>query len=304
MTPRFFPRNVTRGAIAAGALAALMVAGWSGSGANAAVWRLLGIGNVPPASMPRAVTIALPAHAPAFGPPAAAVMSGGQVTFVNGLAVPILVRSTTSAPAPFAMVIRAHARATVTLRRPGLYHYYDASTARPSTPPAPASLEYPAPTGYNKPSDVIVPKAGSGLPRQGWIAVLDRTPGLLQQLTIPAAHAVFTPKLLVAVAGSTISVVNHDEYAHNFVVDSASPTGAAFMIDGTHDTPTHGARRALVLQQPGLYHVYCTLHTQMAGMTGGWHDVTVRPASDGWGTGDDHDPMEAWIIVLPATVTT
>lgn len=59
-----------------------------------------------------------------------------------------------------------------------------------------------------------------------------------------------------------------------------------------------------MLQQPGLYHVYCTLHTQMAGMTGGWHDVAARPASDGWGTGDDHDPMEAWIIVLPATVTT
>jgi hypothetical protein len=107
---------------------------------------------------------------------------------------------------------------------------------------------------------------------------------------------------LVAVAGGTIMVMNHDEYAHNFVVDAMSPTGAAFLIDGTEDVPPHGAQRALVLQQPGLYHVYCTLHTRIVGLLGGWHRVVPHLQGGSWGS-DAYDPMDAWIIVLPATMT-
>jgi len=296
-------RRPLRALAALAAPAGLLLAFWAGGDPNASLWHILGIGGVPPAALPRALTIAIGAGAatPAFGPPAAAVAAGSQVTFVNRLATPIMIRSTTSAPARFTAAVAAHAQVTVTLRHPGLYHYYDATTARPSPPPDNANTEYPAPPGYDAPSDVIISK-GAGLPRQGWIAVLDHVPGLRQQLTIPAGHSVFAPRVLVAVAGGDITVANHDTLAHNFVVDSTSPTGAAFMIDGSRDVPTHGFQRALVLQQPGLYHVYCTLHTHVVGTMGAWHGVMANMQDGSWG-GDDHDPMEAWIVVLPATVT-
>lgn len=310
------PHVVVQGLTAFSILAAVTLVFWSATGTNATFWRLLGIASVPPASIPHTATIvigpqasiygppdgAIASPAPVFGPPAVAIASGGQITFVNRLATPIVIRSTTAAPVPFRAVVAAHARTSVTLVRPGIYHYYDASAAHPLPPPDPNS-EYPGPTPFTDPSDVIVPKSGTGPPRDGWIAVLGAVPGLRQRLTIPLNHAVFTPKVLVAVAGSTIVVSNRDTYAHNFVVDPSSPTGAAFIIDGVHDIPAYGARRALVLQQPGLYHVYCTMHTHVIGLIDGWHRVKPSLQGGAW-SGDAHNPMEAWIIVLPATVMT
>jgi len=282
----------------------LLLAFWSGSGPNADLWRLLGIESLPPAAMPRALTITIGGGAttPAFGPPAAAVAMGGQVTFVNLLPTSIVIRSTASAPTPFTATVAAGTQVEITLERPGLYHYYDAKTARPLPPPDNANTDYPTPPGYNAPSDVIISR-GTGLPRQGWIVVLDHVPGLRQRLTIPSGHAVFAPRVLVTIAGGAISVANHDALAHNFVVDPTSPTGAAFMIYGSRDVPSSGFQRVLILQQPGLYHVYCTLHTEVAGMMGPWHGVKANLQDGSWG-GDDRDPMEAWIVVLPATATT
>jgi plastocyanin len=108
------------------------------------------------------------------------------------------------------------------------------------------------------------------------------------------------PKAMVAVVGSTITVANHDADAHNLVMDPASPSGAAFVINGTNAEPPHGWQHVLVLRQPGLYHMYCTIHTHVVGTLAGWRMVAPRPNASGYA---DHDPMELWVIALPAYVS-
>lgn len=298
MALRRLPLVWLRGSAACGVLAVLLLAVWSSSGPNAALWRLLGIGGVPAASLPRTLSIVVTPAAPAFGPPAAALAIGGQVMFVNRLNTALIVRSTALASASFKLVVPAHSRASVTLNHAGLYHYYDAATAHP-LPPVDKEEEYHGWTPFTDPSDVIATGRGKGLPRQGWIEVLDGVPGLQEHLIIPRGHSVFSPKVLTIVAGGTVIVVNRDTLPHNFVVDPFSPTGAAFMIDGAGNA-AQAPQRALVLQQPGLYHVYCSLHTMPAGLIDGWHGVVPSMRGGMWA---DQDAMDAWIIVLPATVT-
>ncbi len=300
MALRRLPQTWLRGLAALGGLAMLLLVVWSSSGPNAALWRLLGIGGVPTATLPRTLSIVVTPSAPAFGPTAAALAIGGQVTFVNRLNSALVVRSTVLAPTPFRLVVPAHSRASVTLDHPGLYHYYDAATAHPLPRTDGDDAEYHGWTPFTDPADVIATRAGKGLPRQGWIEVLDGVPGLQEHLIIPRGHSVFSPKVLTIVAGGTVIVVNRDTLPHNFVVDPFSPTGAAFMIDGAGNAPGQTPQRALVLQQPGVYHVYCSLHTRPAGLIDGWHGVVPSMRAGGWA---DQDPMDAWIIVLPATVT-
>src|SRR5581483_8010910 len=102
------------------------------------------------------------------------------------------------------------------------------------------------------------------------------------------------------IVGSTITISNHDVDSHNFVVDPASPAGAAFVINGSDTEPSNGWRRSLVVPQSGIYHVYCTRHTVVVGKQGGWNVVAPRASASGY---IDQDPMEAWIIVLPANET-
>jgi len=287
MIPRskaFFalPNLAMVGALVCGVLLVLSV-----TGPHPVLQRVLGLSSIQASTLPRLVSVVVAPRTATFSPRVAVVTLGGGVTFTNRLAAPLLVRSAARDPARFAVRIAAHGHATVRLVRPGLYHYYDALTARAGH----------AVAG----NDVIVSTAGAGPPRQGWIAVLAAIPGLHQQLVVPPAHDLFAPKVLVGVVGSTITVSNHDSDAHNFVVDPASPTGAAFIINGTDAEPPKGWRRSLVVQQPGLYHVYCTMHTRVVGTQDGWHVVVPRSNASGY---KGHDPMEAWIVVLAANATT
>jgi plastocyanin len=276
------PNLAMVGALVCGVLLVLSV-----TGPTPVLQQVLGMSSVHASTLPRLVSVVVSPRTATFSPRVTVVIAGGGVTFANRLATPLLVRSAAHDPAQFAVRIAARGQAIVRLVRPGLYHYYDALTARPRHMVAG--------------NDVIVNAAGAGPPRQGWIAVLVAVPGLHQQLVVPPAHDLFAPKVVVGVVGSTITVSNHDSDAHNFVVDPASPTGAAFIINGTDAEPPHGWRRSLVVQQPGLYHVYCTMHTRVVGTQDGWHVVVPRPIASGY---KDHDPMEAWVVVLPANTTT
>jgi plastocyanin len=234
--------------------------------------------------VPHAVAIMLSPRILSFSPQVTVVVTGGQVRFVNELDTPIVVRMTPQSPEQLSLPLAAHGQATIRMLKPGLYHFYDALTAHARAVVAGDT--------------VLAGNARDTVPRQGWLAVLGSIPGLQGQLVVPRDHDLFTPKVLVAVVGSTILVSNHDADAHNFVIDPASPAGAAFVVMGTTDEPPHGWQRSLVVQQPGLYHVYCTLHTRVIGQRDGWRVVVPRPMASGYA---DHDPMEAWIIVLPAT---
>ena len=84
------------------------------------------------------------------------------------------------------------------------------------------------------------------------------------------------------------------------MIDSKSPGGAAFIVDGTDDEPPAGWQRILTVTKPGLYHVYCTMHTRVVRVMDGWHTVVPRASASGY---RDGNPMEAWIVVLPATTS-
>jgi len=264
------------------------------SGADPPVRRALGLSGA--LSVPLAHTASIDIAAPTlvFTPRATVVPCGSWLTFTNSLSTTVQLRTAPLSPSSFSLVLRAHTQGAVQVSRPGLYHYYDAATAHPLHVVAGNVV-------------IVASSAGSGVPRQGWVAVLCALPPLQQQLAIPQDHDLFAPKVLVAVAGTTIAITNRDADTHNVVVDPASPTGGAFVVPGTKDEPPNGWQQSLVVQDAGLYHVYCSFHTRVVGVRAGWQVVVPRLSSAEPMPGPDyrdHNPMEAWIIVLPATATT
>jgi plastocyanin len=276
------PLYIAATTLAAGVLAASAFVA-TASSSSILLHRLLGINSVQAAEVGGAATVRISSQSPVFAPRLAAVAPGGRVTFTNDLGSPIWVRAAALSPASFALRLAPGASGSVLLTRPGLYHYYDARADR--------ALHIVAG------NQVIAPDRGVAPVRQGWISVLPGVPGLREQLTIPSQQDLFAPKGLVAVAGSTIVIANHDTDTHNFVVDPASPTGAAFEVSGTKDEWPSGWQRSLVVERPGLYHVYCTLHTRLYRTVDGWHVVVPRSSASGY---HDHNPMDAWITVLPS----
>jgi plastocyanin len=270
-------------AVTAFVLTLAVVLIWSLYGSDPALRKAVGMRDAGAAPLPSAASIVVSPTTAGFAPRVATVLVGNAVTFVNELAVPLSIRTTVSSPTSFTVSVAPHGRTTLSLRTIGLYQYYDTRTARPGRVVAGSTALRGVPTG--------------SVPHQGWIAVLGSIPGLHGMLLVPKDHDLFAPKALVAVVGSTIVVANHDEDAHNFVIDPASPAGAAFIVSGTDDEPPSGWQRTLVVQQPGLYHVYCTMHTKVMSIEGGWHMVMPRPKASGYADGD---AMEAWIVVLPA----
>jgi plastocyanin len=264
-------------------LVAVVLVSWGFVAADPALQRLLGRDDAAAGVLTQDLTITVSPSTQTFSPQVAAVVYGSRIRFSNALDIPVDIRTTSLAPTQFNLTLAAHAQASVRLDRPGLYQYYDALTASPRRIVAG--------------NTVFRARSKSVLPRQGWIAVVGAVPSLQEQLTVPASHDLFSPRVVVAVVGSTIVVTNHDNESHNFVVDPASPAGAAFIVAGSDTEGPTGWRRVLVVQQAGLYHVYCTLHTRLVGLRDGWQVVVPRMTASGFA---DNDPMEAWIIVLPA----
>lgn len=264
----------------------LVIAGlllWIAPTADARLRQGLGIELVSPAVLPQAMSISLTSPANVFEPAAGIIETGGWVTFRNPTSSTIWVRTTVPSPTSFSDRIASHGHLRIQLDDPGLYHYYDALTAQPIRVVAN--------------NEVLHRLPGTNRVRQGWIAVLPRAPASTRSLLdVPKGQDLFSPKALVTVVGATVVLTNHDADAHNFVIDPASPAGAAFVIDGTDKEPPHGWQRALVIEQSGLYHVYCTMHTRVVGTAQGWKMVVPRMKASGY---HDQNPMEAWIIALP-----
>ncbi len=254
-------------------------------GPNPVLRSLLGLDGASAAPLARSVTVTVGPRDGVVTARVTVIAAGGTVSWLNRLTRPVVLRAAKGSPAAFEVTIPAAGQATLTLAHPGLYHYYDVATGRP--------LRFVAG------NEVITARSPRVLPRQGWIAVLAGLPGLKASLTIPSGQDLFEPKVIVSVVGGTIDVANHDSDPHNFLVDPASPAGAAFIVYGASDEPPRGWSRALVVQQPGLYHVYCAMHTRVSGNAGGWQVLTPRASASGY---HDRNPMEAWIVVLPANV--
>ncbi len=198
------------------------------------------------------------------------------------------IRTTPHAPAVVHLHVPARSTARLVLTAPGLYHLYDAATA--------------VVTGYVVGNDVVRMRPHTphpDLPNQGWIVVpTAQGVPLDAHIDVPAGADLLSPRATVMQVGGALIIHNHDRDAHNIVTDSADPMGAAFELFGTDDEPTtQGAERRITLSAPGLYHVYCSMHTRMMGRVGPWHVVVP---SDAQASGyQDHNPMDAWVLVVP-----
>lgn len=266
--------------------AGLTIAGaalWTAAGANPISARVLGVPELPTARVASAVSVSLTGDQGNFRPRATVLVIDSSITFANRSNHLIEVRSAALSPSPFDIRLPARGSATIRLHRPGLYHYYDAATAHPTRAVAGNEI-------------VVATDRSNRMPREGWIAIVPGPPGMEARLTIPRAQDLFAPKVLVTVVGASVIVSNHDSDAHNFLIDPASPAGGAFLIDGTAQEPPSGWQRVLTMQQSGLYHVYCSMHTRVTGTVDGWRVVQPRSTASGF---HDRNPMEAWIIALP-----
>jgi hypothetical protein len=205
---------------------------WALAGPNPVSSRVLGIRSVSPNRMATTIPITFSSTGAGFTPRAAVIAIGGAVTFVNSSAARLDIRSAGLSPAHFSLSVGPHTRASLRLPRSGLYHYFDAVSTR--------TLRVVAG------NEVVVNRLRSRLPSEGWIAVLSTLPGLETHLNIPDGQGVFTSKVLVTVVGPTVTVSNHDQVAHNIVIDPHSPSGAVFIPHGggrhQHSQERRGAK--------------------------------------------------------------
>lgn len=235
-----------------------------------------------------AVAVAVSSDIPVFTPRLVLASAHQTVVFTNGSGQDVQITTTPHNPAQFNLVVPSGGSARLSLTTPGIYHFYDANSAH--------VIDYAAN------NDVVRALPGAPNPdlaNQGWIIV----PGaggvpLHASINVPNGNDLLSPHVAAVRVGGSITIHNHDTDPHNIVTDPADPTGVAFELLGTDGEPTiNGAERRITFTEPGLYHLYCSIHTKVVGQVGRWQVVIPR---DGHATGfPDHNPMEAWFLVTP-----
>lgn len=187
--------------------------------------------------------------------------------------------------------VAPHTKGTFTLSTPGLYHLYNKRTAYVNA--------------YQEGEDVVRTRpsafyANAADAVQAWIVV----PGvggvpIDAHMNVPNGADLFSPPVVAIKVDGSVFMHNYDDAVHNIITDVNTPLGAAFELYGRVQEPaTHGAERRLTLTQPGLYHIYCSMHAITMGQAGQWSAVGVR---DSYASGyKAHNAMEGWIIVEPA----
>jgi plastocyanin len=188
-------------------------------------------------------------------------------------------------PAPFALTVPANGAASLTLARPGLYDYFDASAAtwnaddrrvaaKPGVPNYPLSME----------GVIWVQGPISGLPT----AVTQPIPAKDQFLT----------DFLALQEGGTVTWYNADTDQHiiTLVPGWSEPINPgqmdATVIDGTVDAPPNGATLAVTFVTPGLYYYYCSAH---ASVEQTWHRAMAHSDAS-----EAPIPMEGFLLVVPS----
>lgn len=234
-----------------------------------------------------AVTLAITPDMPVITPRVSLIQPRQSILFTNTTAQDLQIQTTPHSPAQARITVPAGGSASLSLRVPGLYHFYDAATAH--------VIDYAAQT------DVVHTLPGApipNLPDEGWVDVAG--PGGVpvdERIDVPANNDLMAPRVGVVRVGGSVIIHNHDSDPHNLVTDPADPTGAAFELLGTDGEPAiHGAERRITFSAPGLYHVYCSIHARQVRTVGGWEVVTPRDKN---ATGfPEGNPMEAWFLVV------
>jgi len=219
---------------------------------------------------------------------------GQQVVLDNETTHALAFATTPHGPATLRVHVGPHARVSFSLPSPGLYHLYDTRTAYVDA--------------YQAGSDVVRSRSNEAYtsgnaPLQAWIVAPGRTGVPLDaRMDVPRGYDLFFPPVVAIEVDGSVMLSNHADDAHNVITDANDPTGAAFELFGTKQDPTgQGEERRLTITQPGLYHIYCSLHAMPMGQAGRWSVVGVR---NGDASGyKARNAMEAWILVTPSAAT-
>ncbi len=217
---------------------------------------------------------------------------GQQVVLDNQTGRTIVFATTPHAPTRLRLLVAAHTRLRFTFSAPGIYHLYDKRSAYVNA--------------YQAGSDVVRTRpsakyAASDNPLQAWIVAPGQSGLPLDaHINIPNGSDLFSPPVVAVAVDGTVILHNYDGDAHNIITDVNDPIDAAFELYGTTQEPsTHGAERRLIVTQPGLYHIYCSLHAMVMEHAGKW-SVVVPHGSSASGF-RAHNAMQAWVLVVPAT---
>lgn len=233
------------------------------------------------------IAIAVSTDVPAFTPRLVLAKPGQVISFTNHMNQTVEIESTRHAPQGEHFSVPSGGTVRFSLTVPGLYHFYDAVTAR--------VIAY---VGENDVVNALPGAPNANLPTQGWIYV----PGpqgvpLHSFIHVPTGNDLLAVPAAAVQVGGSVSFHNQDTDAHNLVTDPADPSGIAFELLGTDGEPSiHGAIRRITFTAPGLYHIYCSIHTMVMGQVGGYQVVMPRDSSaSGYA---DRDPMEAWVLAV------
>lgn len=253
-------------------------------GASLGAWRWTR-GIAAPTTPP---TLTVTATVPVLTPRVILAALRQPVVIRNDTPRALEIATTLHTPATLRLRVPPRGSARLILATPGLYHIYDAASA--------------SVVAYQGGDDVVRARRGAAhpdLPDQGWIvAAAGQGAPIDARLVVPAGADLFAPRVVALQVGGTLTIHNHDRDAHNIVTDPADPGGVAFELFGTDDEPAlHGAERGITFTEPGLYHLYCSMHTRVVGQVGGWQVVVPRDAqASGFA---QHNPMESWVLVTP-----
>jgi hypothetical protein len=235
-----------------------------------------------------AVSISVSTAVPAFTPRLALVQVHEWIVVANHSNHVLRLTTTPHTPLSIRLSIPRGQTARFRLSKPGYYHFYDAAIAQ--------VIDY---TAGNDVVRALPDAPNPDLPAQGWIVVPGAT-GIASTLHIyvPAGQDLIDTMVGVVRMGGSVIIHNYDGDPHNLVTDPADPAGSAFELLGTAGEPAiDGAQRRLTFTIPGLYHVYCSIHTMIMGRAGGWEVVMPRDShASGY---HDHNPMEGWFLVVP-----
>src|SRR6185437_7968286 len=187
------------------------------------------------------IAIAVSTDVPAFTPRLVLAKPGQVISFTNHMNQTVEIESTRHAPQGEHFSVPSGGTVRFSLTVPGLYHFYDAVTAR--------VIAY---VGENDVVNALPGAPNANLPTQGWIYV----PGpqgvpLHSFIHVPTGNDLLAVPAAAVQVGGSVSFHNQDTDAHNLVTDPADPSGIAFELLGTDGEPSiHGAIRRITFTAP------------------------------------------------------
>ena len=92
-------------------------------------------------------------------------------------------------------------------------------------------------------------------------ATQEQTKTAANQQTISISNFTFDPATTTVKAGTTVTWINHDSFAHKITSSSSTPAGTTF----TSNNFSSGEKYSFTFTKPGTYVYTCPIHPLMKG---------------------------------------